>query len=235
MRLQKMAISNYGVNLSEYDARVFRDKLITEIYPELNNQTGYLADELPDWFAESLGLTRSQLLYLLKDATDPSGKWNCREAILLLNGQSKLTDLEQSRIWGLLGNLNKELSKPNDVLNQLVTLQKPDEKISRVLLNQKSATLTGRIRSNVDFTAAKNNPFQSLAADGAKLALWNLMYEGFDIYAFVHDEIVVNVPKVKAQESAAKMVSIMERSMEDLLLGIPAKCEWTVADHWGKP
>jgi hypothetical protein len=40
------------------------------------------------------------------------------------------------------------------------------------------ATLTGRIRGRNSFTQARNTPFQGLAADGAKLALWGLMRNG---------------------------------------------------------
>ena len=35
-------------------------------------------------------------------------------------------------------------------------------------------TLTGRKRGNTSYCAEKNTPFQGLAADGAKIALYNL-------------------------------------------------------------
>lgn len=40
-------------------------------------------------------------------------------------------------------------------------------------------TLTGRVRGCTTFTKARNTPFSGLAADGAKLALWNLTHAGF--------------------------------------------------------
>ena len=97
------------------------------------------------------------------------------------------------------------------------------------------ATLTGRIRDGVGFTDAKNTPFQSLAADGAKLALWNLLYEGFDVYGFVHDEILVNLRPESAKQDAARITEIMERSMAEVLEGIPAACQSTISDRWTKP
>lgn len=40
-------------------------------------------------------------------------------------------------------------------------------------------TLTGRIRRNVKLPVFNNTAYSGLAADGAKLALWNLTYVGF--------------------------------------------------------
>ena len=34
---------------------------------------------------------------------------------------------------------------------------------------------SGRVRGGVSYTRARNTPFSGLAADGAKLALWNLI------------------------------------------------------------
>ena len=103
------------------------------------------------------------------------------------------------------------------------------------LYHQKVATLTGRIRDGVKFTDSKNTPFQSLAADGSKLALWNLLYDGFDVYGFIHDEILVNLPKERPDSDAERVIEIMESSMEDVLCGIPANCEWILSDRWTKP
>ena len=49
-------------------------------------------------------------------------------------------------------------------------------------------TLTGRKRGNTTFCAEKNTPFQGLAADGAKLAMYNLDKAGFKLAGFVHDD-----------------------------------------------
>ena len=39
-----------------------------------------------------------------------------------------------------------------------------------------------------------NTPFSGLAADGAKLAMWSLTRAGYHIVAFVHDEILIELP-----------------------------------------
>ena len=45
------------------------------------------------------------------------------------------------------------------------------------------------------YTRARNTPFSGLAADGAKLALWNIQKLGYRIVAFIHDEMVVAIPE----------------------------------------
>ena len=74
-------------------------------------------------------------------------------------------------------------------------------------------TTTGRIRGNTTFCAEKNTPFQGLAADGAKLALFYLQKAGFNIVLFCHDEIVTEVPILEAKKLLAKQEEIMIQSM----------------------
>ena len=104
------------------------------------------------------------------------------------------------------------------------------------LCRQSVATLTGRIRANVGYTDGKNTPFQSLAADGAKLALWKLLHAGLDVVAFVHDEILVQLPELTATEGAKLVERLMVEAMEEVMgHGMPAACESKVADCWKKP
>ena len=170
--LRAYAEANYGVLLTLDEAKLFRSKLISEVYPELNDRDGYLADT---------GMA-------------PKGGDRVTLAVRAKHGSFE---------------------------NQLH--------------HQKVATLTGRIRDGVGFTESKNTPFQSLAADGAKLALWNLLYAGFDVYGFIHDEIIVDLPSNCAEQDAPRIKEIMERSMEEVLGGIPAVCEWSLNDCWAKP
>jgi DNA polymerase I-like protein with 3'-5' exonuclease and polymerase domains len=105
-----------------------------------------------------------------------------------------------------------------------------------MLFDATAATLTGRLRAGVGYTEAKNTPFQSLCADGAKLALWRLRYVGFKPYAFVHDEILVSLPSDTTGEPAMRVRRIMESAMEEVMgHGIPAECDAVVAGHWKKP
>jgi hypothetical protein len=66
--------------------------------------------------------------------------------------------------------------------------------------------------------------------------LWKLLYEGFDPYAFVHDEILVQMPEGSADEDAVKVAAIKEAAMEEVTgHGVPAACKFVVRGCWTKP
>jgi hypothetical protein len=110
------------------------------------------------------------------------------------------------------------------------------ERLHAALFRHSAATLTGRLRAGVGYTDGKNTPFQSLCADGAKLALWELLFAGYDVCAFVHDEVLVRLPAQGAQQAAAVVARVMEQAMEEVMgHGVPAACEFALAGHWGKP
>ena len=54
-----------------------------------------------------------------------------------------------------------------------------------------AVTISGRLRGHVGFSQAASTPFQSLAADGAKLALFRLLRAGYQLRGFIHDEALV--------------------------------------------
>lgn len=60
--------------------------------------------------------------------------------------------------------------------------------------NEAVFTMSGRKRANASFCARKNTPFQGAAADGAKLALYELDRVGINVVGFVHDEVISEVP-----------------------------------------
>src|SRR5262249_42404932 len=108
--------------------------------------------------------------------------------------------------------------------------------LTKQLYGQSVATLTGRLRAGVGYTESKNTPFQSLCADGAKLALWKLLYTGFDVVAFVHDEVLVQLPADDAETAARRIAALMVEAMEAVMgHDSPAACDWIVADCWTKP
>jgi DNA polymerase I-like protein with 3'-5' exonuclease and polymerase domains len=100
------------------------------------------------------------------------------------------------------------------------------------------ATLTGRIRGRVRYSQARNTPFQGLAADGAALALFELVREGFRVVGFVHDEVLVELPDEGGFVSADKVRRVEEilcRKMEEVLVGdIPVGCEAALSERWSK-
>jgi DNA polymerase I-like protein with 3'-5' exonuclease and polymerase domains len=105
----------------------------------------------------------------------------------------------------------------------------------RKLLHSPVATPTGRIRGAVTFTAARNTPFSGLAADGAKLAMWQLLLAGYRVVAFVHDEFVIELPIDSDHTAQAKHVEhICCHAMQQLVGDIPIECEYALAGRWYK-
>jgi hypothetical protein len=100
------------------------------------------------------------------------------------------------------------------------------------------ATLTGRIRGRVKYSQARNTPFQGLASDGAALALFKLVKEGFKVVGFIHDESLVELRDEGGYVSEAKVNRVREimcRAMESVLVGgIPVDCEAALSTCWSK-
>ena len=98
--------------------------------------------------------------------------------------------------------------------------------------------MTGRIRGRVSYSQCRNTPFQGLAADGAKLALWRLMREGYRIVGFVHDEVLIELPDEGGYVSldlVERAVAILCEEMASVLVGgIPVGCEATLSTCWSK-
>lgn len=95
-------------------------------------------------------------------------------------------------------------------------------------------TLTGRKRNNTSYCAEKNTPFQGLAADGAKLALYNLDKRGFKIVGFVHDEIVTEVDVDRAEEMKSVQEEIMISSMKEVVPDVKIMVESQISQFYTK-
>ena len=156
--LREYAQSNYGVALSEKEASEFREKLITEVYPELNDRDGYLADQSMFSLSQNLGIPES----LLWDTFDRSGE---RKAIAargvanVVGGLSNASLEYQQRVWASLHRLCQRCtdSTNDDVMDAIVS-ECGNETLHERLYHQSVATLTGRIRDGVKFTDSKNTP-----------------------------------------------------------------------------
>ena len=110
---------------------------------------------------------------------------------------------------------------------------------SRQLLNEVAketvSTRTGRIRGKIDYCQARNTPFQGLAADGAKIALYRLVRAGFRVVLFVHDEFVIEVPVNSDLDYKGEGIErIVVEAMESVVPDINIRADWFVADRWYK-
>lgn len=95
-------------------------------------------------------------------------------------------------------------------------------------------TLTGRKRAATTYCAEKNTPFQGLAADGAKLALYGLDRAGFVLVGFVHDEIICEVPSSAIEEKVQEMENIMITAMRQVVPDVKVGVESQVSDSYCK-
>jgi len=246
-KLADYARNSYDVDMSEEEADTFRKKIINEVYPELNESNGYLAFHSLLDLSRNVGIPFSTLEEFLK------GKFHNMNMMLHLTEKiargitsnkagRPYADSMVDRIWTVLNEiLDQATTVAPDIVN-LVRERKGSPRLAAVLFNGTTCTLTGRIRGRVGYTQSKNTPFQSLAADGAKLAIWRIVMEGYRIVAFVHDEIVIEVDADKAVEAEKKIQQIMIEEMERVLTApnetkaaVPVKCESAFADAWGKP
>lgn len=86
-------------------------------------------------------------------------------------------------------------------------------------------TLTGRKRADCTYCAGKNTPFQGLAADGAKIALYYLDHAGFMLRGFIHDEIVTEVREEDANRLLKEQEAIMIKCMKVVVPDVDVKVE----------
>jgi DNA polymerase-1 len=95
-------------------------------------------------------------------------------------------------------------------------------------------TLTGRYRGQTTYCAEKNTPFQGLAADGAKIALYNLTKAKYKVVGFVHDEIICEVPVGKERAYLTTQEKIMIDSMKEVVGDVNISVESMISDKYCK-
>lgn len=108
-----------------------------------------------------------------------------------------------------------------------------------------------RVRGGLTYCNGCNTLFQGLAADGAKLAVYNVAKEcylghqyddpskpsplaGCRMTAFVHDEIMLEAPFAKARAAAQRASQVMKESMEVFTPDVPAVAEPCLMRRWYK-
>ncbi len=110
---------------------------------------------------------------------------------------------------------------------------------------------SGRVRGGVSFTAAANSGFQGLAADGIKRAGWNVTKECYlrDPYRdgkpptalygsfpelFLHDELILEVPKATVHEATHRLSDVMIAGMREVVPDVKVGTEFAIASRWYK-
>ena len=92
-----------------------------------------------------------------------------------------------------------------------------------------------RLRGGCGYCDGANSYFQGLAADGAKLALWRLAYEQYNVpesplYGciggmFIHDEVILEAPVARAAAAAKRLGEVMVESMRVFTPDVLVKAE----------
>lgn len=223
------ARTTYKVNLNTDEAKQRRELLTKAIYKELDL---YLAED-------AVAVVGRNLHAPLCEVRNELGDTHLSSISKVLAGNPRKADGTPyhrtfiSRIWSSLAGLNR-----NPELAAELGSREPSESLASRVCHAGVATLTGRIRGRVYYSQARNTPFQGLAADGAALALFDLVKGGFRVVGFVHDEILVELPDeggFVSEEKVRLVEDVMCRAMEEVLIGgIPAACESALSTRWHK-
>ena len=219
---------SYGVELTVEEADRFIRKLTHEVYPELDI---YLSEDLNSILA----------VKLWADPLEIEATWSepYRLAMLkkIVQGNACRADgtpYQQTTVDQMWLQLHSLCRNP-DLICHIESKNTAVDSPLRRLLDTSVSTATGRIRGGVRFTQSKNTPFQGLAADGCKLALWNLTKAGYRVIAFIHDEFIIELSESDHYtEVAADINGICCDSMKQFVPGIPVTCEYAVARRWSK-
>lgn len=97
-----------------------------------------------------------------------------------------------------------------------------------------------RLRGGCRYTTACNTFFQGLVADAAKQALWDVWAStetgGPPVYpvAFIHDEILAEVPEERAEECASHLAKVMKAALDTWCPDVPCSTEWKTMKRWEK-
>ena len=98
-------------------------------------------------------------------------------------------------------------------------------------------TISGRIRAHCTYAQAKNFPFQGLASDGGKLALYALIKAGYRVINYVHDEFVLEIPNSDEVLLGEKVIMAECTMIDQMLLVCPdlqIGVESSLCDFWKK-
>eukprot|EP01130_Rhizamoeba_saxonica_P004343 TRINITY_DN1777_c1_g1_i2.p1 TRINITY_DN1777_c1_g1~~TRINITY_DN1777_c1_g1_i2.p1 ORF type:complete len:792 (+),score=162.34 TRINITY_DN1777_c1_g1_i2:402-2777(+) len=231
--LSEYATSSYGIEMSIEEAEEFRTLLITQIYPELSL---YLEDVEMKTLAKNMGCSEKScwrlFSYKEKHPGVTGGIRNIVRGKTVKRDGTEYSKNFVNKVWRGIDILNKN----EEVSKQLSESEKTgSEELFKNLMGKKVATLTGRIRGKVAFTQACNTAFSGLAADGAKIAMWDLFAKGYEVVAFIHDEMIIEIPEESDWDAEVENInSIVCGAMQSLTPTVPIKASYGLSMCWSK-
>lgn len=228
--LAEYAKVNYGVQMGVQEARAWKHKLITEIYPELEL---YLQMDVLDNLSTNMQISMAEIIRVFEiDRHNIDALWGIQQVVAGRKADRKgqlYSTAFRRWVWSCLIELNND-----PTLEMALRSRKGSDNIKRRVFGKTVTTLTGRVRGCAEFTESCNTQFQGLAADGAKLALYEVC-KLYPVVAFVHDEIVAEVPSDHPDIHRQNIERIMVREMDRVLGGYcTSAVESIVSDYWSK-
>lgn len=217
----------YGVDMTLEEAEHFRTTHITQTYPELSH---YLAEDGYAVLAENLRTTVDIVRSQFHDDASLGFARRVLQRYTASRDGKPYNATQMAHVWLRLHAMN---------CNPTITIAAyaAGPELFRKLFTSSVETLTSRIRANVRFTAARNTPFQGLAADGMKEALYRLMRASYRVVACVHDEVIVELPEhgIDHKAAADDVSRIMREAMRDVIQSdLPVNCEYALMRRWYK-
>lgn len=221
------AKTQYSVSFTEKEA-VEAKKIWLTVYPEMNR---HLQDVSLEAVCYNLQVKPSEV----RKCFPKNGKWAdelryLRDTLFKWKeiGDKALTEEDIAKLVGLC---NK--NRPD--LIPLIPEPTQWKNLHDEIFLYRASTLTGRVRGKVGYCDGCNSPFQGLASDGGKEAIWRLMYLGYNVKMFIHDEIVTSIDSKYSLRDSKRIKQIMIDEMEKVIgHNIPVNCEGHIADFWIK-
>jgi DNA polymerase I-like protein with 3'-5' exonuclease and polymerase domains len=218
---------NYGAQMSLDEAETFRQRFLDEIYPEIGE---YMSSDVVQVLAGNLHVKPREVLAAF------GGEPAILAARRIVQGRIKKRDGTEyttsfiDRVWSTLHRLNR-----NELLQTQFEFRNAGEELEKQLFFGPVVTSTGLVRGGATFTMRRNTPFQSDAATGAKLALWELYRHGYRVVAFVHDEFLIELPVgVDYRHEAETSKTLICRAMELVTQTVPIDAEYVLTHRWSK-
>ena len=224
----------YGVDLTFEQANNYRNKLLNEVYPELGK---YLESDDMVLLASNLG-TSVEKCWEKFDWSKTKEPYVTLPIKNIISGNATKRDGTPynpefvSKIWKGLLELNQ-----NETIELQLKNREPSLQLMRILFWDNVKTTTGRIRGKVSFTQGKNTPFQGLAIDGAKRAIWRLTRLGYNVLFLIHDEIGVEIKDLggyASLDTVKDICRIMCEEMRYVTGKVPVDVDFVVNKKWKK-
>jgi len=114
-----------------------------------------------------------------------------------------------------------------------VAVIRPDDRFEEDFAAYSAFNRLGQVRKNCSANAANNFPFQSLAAAGAKRAMWELIKQ-LPVVNFVHDEFILDIPEELLAPVERLASRIMVEQMRTVIPDVAIRTESMAMRRWNK-